>query len=350
MKRYIVFLITFLTLTNLYSQSIEPYNDPGKQKITSKNFLYALPQTSITVTIEATRTTIQRGKYAEYAQRYLKLSDVPMKDTSFWSVTDVKSEWQTEADPTQLYLVSIRCFPKELQSLFSLSANGMVLDMGSSAQRTTKNLSQPQAGLYFDPYLVQKTSKEKIDTLYKTLMTDTAIVKVPIFKKQIQAKTKDDYVKEAADELIKTRKRKLKILRGEYDFHPDGAALKVMIDELGKYERQLMELFAGKSVTEKQYFTFTFVPKPTDQSLEICRFTRDKGIFTSKTENGTVLSLQLVRQQEPAKGVTPVKSKKILYMRAPIISDVSVMMGDKDMFTTRIPIYQFGPVMMMPVR
>jgi hypothetical protein len=43
------------------------------------------------------------------------------------------------------------------------------------------------------------------------VVTDSTFTRIPVFKKQIQAKTFEEMAKEAAHELIKTRKRRIKI-------------------------------------------------------------------------------------------------------------------------------------------
>lgn len=347
MKNYVLFIISLFVFTCASAQNIEVFKKTENKPITKQSFIYALPQTSINITLEVSKTTIIKGPYAEYAQKYLKITNVPLKDSSSWSISNIKVNPQKEADPLQLFVITFKKFPEHLRQLFSLTSNGIVLDFEKASLRT-KILSQDPEHL-FDPFLTEELNKEKIDTFYKTVMTDSSFVRIPVFKKEIQAKTTEDIVKETALEITKTRKRKLKILRGEYDFHPDGDALKVMITELDKYEEQLMQMFTGKKIIEKQYYTFTIVPQQDNLNTELCRFDKEKGIQTAKTSGGSAVTLQLTREQEPAKGINPDKAKNMLYLRAPIMSNVMVKLDNKNLSTVRIPIYQFGPVVSMPL-
>lgn len=351
MKNSIVLFIT-LTLTSCaIGQNFETSKLTGNQPVSNQALIYALPQTAIIITVEVTKTTIKKGPYAEYAEKYLKLSDVPLKDSQTYAVSNIKLHTQTEADASQYYSVTFKTFPDKLQHLFIVSKNGVILDFANAwRQVATKNLSDGSAGdPLVDPVLLEQTSKEKVDTLYKTVMTDSTFVRIPVFKKQIQAKSQEEIVQETANQLLKTRRHKIKILRGEYDFHPDGAALKVMVDELSKYEETLLSLFAGSKVIEKQQYTFVFVPQTDVLAKEICYFNPEKGIRTEKSSGSSTIAIQLTKEQEPAKGVVPDRTKNTLYVRTPIMAGVTVKLDDASIYTTRIPVYQFGPVMVMPL-
>jgi hypothetical protein len=349
----IFFSIFSLLLFSCASQNIQTFKGSDAKLASGKqSFIYALPQTSISVTLEITRTTIRKGPYAEFAQKYLNLSNVPLTDLQTWTVSDVKLNSRVEADPAQIYSITFRAFPDKLNSFFSLSGNGIILDLANASKMSQgKALDAAiSSSAIFDPHLINETNKEKVDTFYKTVMTDSSFVRIPIFKKQIEAKTEEDLAKEVAHELIKTRKRRLKILRGEYEFHPDGAALKVMINELNNYEEQLRQMFAGISQTEKSYYTYTIVPQSDNLVKELAFIHPSKGLQDSKTPGSAVISIQVNKEQEAVKSLSPDKAQNILYIRAPIMASIMVKRDDKNLLTSRIPVYQFGPVQTMPLK
>jgi hypothetical protein len=181
-------------------------------------------------------------------------------------------------------------------------------------------------------------------------MTDSTIVKIPVVKKQTQVKTIDDFAKEAAVNLIKTRKRKLKMLRGEYDFHPDGEALKVMIELLTKQEEHFYALFAGEKHTETMHYTYSFIPQPEKMSKELCYFSSEKGIQESSIPGASLVSVQLTKEQEPVKGVVPDKGKNVLYVRIPVQTLVYVKVKNENLAAGSFPVYQFGAIQVFPVQ
>ena len=351
MKNFIAAIISLSIVSCATAQHFETSKLNYNQPLTNQSLIYALPLTSISVTVEVTKTTIKKGIYAEYAEKYLKLSNVPLKDSQAFAVTNIKIHPQTEADASQYYSITFKKYPEQLQNLFTVSKNGVILDFANAwKQVVTKNLTDGvTSNPVTDPNLLEETKIEKVDTLYKTVMTDTSFVRIPVFKKQIQAKSQEEIIQETANQLLKTRRHKIKILRGEYDFHPDGDALKVMVDELSKYEETLLSLFAGTKSTEKQYYTFVFVPQPDALFKELCYFNPEKGILTEKAGNASTIAIQLTREQEPAKSMVPDRTKNTLYVRTPIMAGVSVKLEDRSLYTTRIPVYQFGPIMIMPL-
>ncbi|MDP4207660.1 MAG: DUF4831 family protein [Bacteroidota bacterium] len=351
MKNIGIVLLTILLLSCTVSNDIETYKSNGKQQPEDRSIVYALPQTAITVTLEVTKTTIKKGPYAEYAQKLLAISNVSLWDSQTWAITDAKISARNEADPSQYYTITYKTYPDNLNRLFAVTNSGVILDFANSwAPQAGKLLSEKPASVLFDPCLMEPTVTEKVDTLYKTLVKDTSFTKVPVLKKQIHAKTPEEIAVEAAKELLKTRKRKIKTLRGEYDYHPDGMALKVMVDELNKQEEKYLSLFIGARLTEKLYYTFTFIPQDNATSKELCYFSTENGIQTQNTSGNAVISLQLTKEQEPAKGTSPDKSKNILYIRVPVMVGVSLKQNTTELATSRIPVYQFGSVQVLGLK
>jgi hypothetical protein len=351
MKKTLLLQITLSVCTYATAQHIEIFKSNNNQPVSNQSLIYALPQTSLMITVEVTKTIILKGPYADFADKYLKLLDVPMNDSQAWSVSDITIKPLTEADPSQYYTITFKTFPEKLNHFFSLSNNGFILDFANVWQSMlNKNISNAPANEVFDPCIIDETIKEKVDTFYKTVLTDSTFSRIPVFKKEINAKTTEDIAKEAAHELIKTRKRKIKMLRGEFDFHPDGVALKVMVAELEKYEETLLAMFVGNRLTEKQHYTYTLTPQPDALSKELCYFNPAKGIQNQKGPGCSTISIQITREQEPNKSIIPEKEKNVLYIRAPLMATVVVSLDDKNIASLRVPIYQFGPVQIMPLK
>ena len=347
-----IFLLLALTVTSgVFAQNFETSKLNGNQSGSNQSFIYALPQTCISITFEVTKTTIKKGIYAEYAEKYLKLTDVPLKDGHSFVISGIKLQPQAEADPAQYYSITCKTFPDNLQHLFSVSKNGVILDFANTWKDIVRiDLADGMANeKVTDPNLFEKTIREKVDTTYNMVMKDSIMQKIPVFKKQIQAKTQEEIIEETADQLIKTRRHKIKILRGEYEFHPEGAALKVMVEELNKYEEALLALFIGTKTTEKQYYTYTFIPQINTLSKDLCFFNPQKGILGEKNSGYSAITIQLSKNQEAVKGIVPDKGKNALYMRAALMTDVILKLDDKTLLSDRVPVYQFGTIMVMPL-
>lgn len=351
-KNISILAFILITASCSVSRDIEVAKSTNPQAISSQSIIYALPQTCIMVTLDITRTSVVKGIYADYALKYLNMANVPMADSETYSISNINVDYKSEADPSQYYSITYKTYPDNLNKLLTVSNNGIVLDFANSWKSNT-NLNLPEinkSAILTDPYLLNETTREKVDTFYKTIMKDSSIVKIPVIKKQTQVKSIDDFAKEAAGALIKTRKRKLKILRGEYDFHPEGEALKVMIALLSKQEDYYYGLFAGVKQIEKLNYTYSFIPQPEKMSKELCYFSLEKGIQDSNITGGSVVSVQLSKEQESARVVVPAKAKNSLYIRIPTQAMVQVKLKNENIATARLPIYQFGAVQVLPMQ
>ncbi len=351
-KNIAIPVFILITVSCSVSRDIEVAKLTNPQAISTQSIIYALPQSSVAVTISVARTSVVKGIYADYAIKYLSMANVPMANSETYSISNINIESKSEADPSQYYSIKYNTYPDNLNKLLSVSNKGILLDF-ANAWKSNINLSLPEPNKnesFSDPYLLKETSFEKVDTFYKTMMKDSAIVRLPVIKKQTQVKNTDDFAKEAAVNLIKTRKRKLKILRGEYDFHPDGEALKVMITLLSKQEEYFYALFAGVKRIEKLNYTYSFVPQPEKISKDLCYFSLEKGIQDNSAMGGSVVSVQLSREQEPVRVVVPDKAKNILFIRIPMQATVSVKLKNENIATARLPIYQFGVIQVLPLQ
>src|SRR5271166_1967795 len=83
-------------------------------KYSDQSIIYALPQTTLELSIETTKTIVKKGVYAEYADKYLRIKHVPQEDSQTWAITDTKIETRTEADPSGYYTLLYKTYPDNL--------------------------------------------------------------------------------------------------------------------------------------------------------------------------------------------------------------------------------------------
>lgn len=332
------------------TRNIELAKSENAQNIKPQSLIYALPQTGVAVTLQITKTTIKKGVYAEYASRFLNLANVPQTDSETYSISQVSIDSKIEADPSQYYAITYKTYPENLNKLLAVTNQGVVLDFASAWKKLSTETLPPlkKSEPVLDPYLLEETVREKVDTFYKTIMTDSSIVKIPVYKKQSQPKTIEEFAREAANELIKTRKRRLKILRGEYEFHPDGEALKVMSALLSRQEDHYMALFIGTKQVDTSTFHFSFTPQQDLLSKELGYFSVDKGFSVSGS--GLPLTVQLAKAPGVIKSVVPLKVKNQLYIRVPVQTLVTVSLKNEIISSGLLPVYQFGHIQAIPLQ
>ena len=320
-------------------------------KYQEQTLVYALPQTVLTVTVEVVKNTFKRGPYAEYAQKYLGISYAPTADSVWWELTDAKIGTQQEADPSQYYTLTYSSYPENLQTLFSISGAGVILDFANSWKSSigkVASANSPEG--CSDINLTGRGEKEKIDTFYKTIITDTSIVKVPFIKKKILVKTTEYYAQETARQNLKTRNTKIRILRGEEDFHPDASTLKIMVSELEKEEGRYLSMFIGLKHKETFSHTFTIIPTPEFQTKELGYFGAVGGFKDLKAGQDFPVNITLSKESETKPTSVPATAKNALLMRIPTMTSVSISCGERTVVSKRLPIYQFGMAQVLPLK
>ncbi|NJK94611.1 MAG: DUF4831 family protein [Bacteroidales bacterium] len=239
-----------LTSSVLIFFSCTPYNkiDVARSSATGggpQTIIYSLPKTRIDINIQVTRTTTKAGPYAAYAEKYLTLKDVPVSDSETYEISNISIAPVNEPDPEQFYAITFKTYPANLDRLFAMTNQGLMLDLQNNWKGVSREIPSSQKEIAFPRSIYEPNIEEKTDTFYKTILTDASFVKVPIYKKSMDIKKEEDKAKDMADLILKLRKRRLKLMMGDYDYHPDGGALKVIVEELGKQEEELMSHFTG---------------------------------------------------------------------------------------------------------
>lgn len=347
MKRIFICIPTFLIL--LSCSEIKDFQTSKGTVAPSEgreSLLYALPLTTFEITIEATKTITKKGIYSEYAQKLLNISNVPMWDSENWTVTNVNIASEQEADPLEYYTITYQTYPYNIDKLFDFSKNGIILDFANGWKKSiTKDLPSVISNKATDPLILNEPIKEKVDTFYRTIMTDSSFVRIPVLKKQIESKTTEDAAKEIAKQIMKIRKSKIKLLRGEVeDYQPDGDALEYSINELNKLEDIYLAFFIGIHKTEKKEFKFLYTPTKDNLKGTISFFSSDKGFNATKTNGCKTISYDLEPEQNIPTSILPDKTKNMLYFRIPIMSTLKIKLDEQIISLQRFPVYQMGSV------
>lgn len=353
-KHILLFSVFFLILF-----SCAPYQNIEVSKTASnaggqQTLIYCLPQTRIDIDITVTKTITKAGPYAQFAEKFLSITGVPKTDAEAFEISEVKIKPVNEPDPGQFYAISYKNYPSNLEKLFSLTQQGLMLDLSKSWSPVTKKVAPKKSGsdILFDYTIWDQTITEDIDTLYKTILTDASFVKVPIYKKSLDIKDEQAKAEDMADLILKIRKRRLKLMMGEYDYHPEGEALKVIVKELNKQEAELMSNFTGKEIRETRHFTYSVVPE-SSASKELLWFSDQNGVSEIPKSGYNAVSVSFVLKESIAPPVDPKNAEKTsnnIYFRAPVTSQVSVKLGNNILADAKIPVYQAGKIQQIPVK
>lgn len=322
--------------------------------------IYVLPRTSFLLTLEFEKEVLIPGPYYLYTERFLGIDGAIEKQDFNYRISSVVAEAVTEPDPDHFYSINTLKGDVKSADLLNLTEMGYVLrpdqvySVKSDLPGGMDNIGYP----YFTDLSVKRHLQEVTDTLYKTVITDSSYVRIPVLRKQREAKTLEQKAEEAANFIIKTRKRRFKLLAGQYEIFPEGDALAISVEELNRTEKEYLELFLGKRIKTQYRQSFIITPEPgsNPQVLPVARFSESMGVEDVKSSSGQLIEMNIhplgiVDKLRNLNAKYP-DSEKInnLYYRIPDLAELFILVDGEEILRQRVSIYQAGVLVNMPVQ
>jgi hypothetical protein len=319
----------------------------------SQRFIYSLPQTVLEARMEFEKTIYLPGPYRQYAEKYLGISKFIKEEKVNWEITGIDVSVFSEPDPSQYYSVNLIRGTFQTEKYFELAQQGLVIDpMTAFSSNVTLPTSYQTALPAVLEFSMKRNHKEKTDTLYKTVITDSSFVKIPILRKQKEAKTIEQKAEEAANLIIKIRKRRLKLVTGEYALFPEGKALEIAIEELDRTEKEYISLFTGKTYTERYSRSFFIVPSGNDEKTVFMNFSESKGLLPKESHEGKAVAIELKPNEGYPIGISRNEQiqKNTLYYRVPATCLVQITGTNDLLFEGRMSVFQAGSIFTLPLK
>ena len=324
MKRKLLFAFCALSATLLHAQTeVEPFV-PGT---TLEGVSYFLPRTAFRVTVVAEKTVTRPGDFFRYAERYLRLKDVPQAENVEWSIKSITLEPYGVPDKEKAYSIKIKS--KTVAPLVGLSKDGILLSINADAEEET--LPAPPKG--------EAAAKLENPRDYMT-------------QEILAAGSTAKMAELCAQEIYDIRESRNALIRGEADNTPkDGEQLKLMLEQLDKQASVLESLFRGTQQTSKEVFTLHFVPtKETDREV-LFRFSSRLGLVDADDLAGEPVYVSVKRTESLPEAVpneqTAKKKEKMergVYYNVPARTKITLFSAQKKFIETEIPMGQFGSV------
>ncbi len=291
---------------------------PGKM---NEGVTYFLPQTAIDITVKAEHTTYTPGDFCQYAEKYLRLTDVATTASEAWEIKNVTVRPKGLPDTTKVYTVKLK--EKTVAPLMDLTEEGIIKAINTTLAATPEpkeQVAEPEKELnprdYMNEEILMAGSTAKMAEL-------------------------------TAKEIYNIRESKNTITRGQADSMPkDGEMLRIMLQNLDEQERALMQLFIGKTKRETKSTTLRVVPTGNISKQVMLRFSKKLGFLAADDLAGAPLYLTVTNQKSvPQQPATAEKGKKkptgVIY-NVPSKADVTVTDGSKSYYTGEMNIAQFG--------
>lgn len=319
--------------------------------------IYSLPRTILMVDAVAEKVIKKKGPLSDYGKKYLGLEGGIKEDRTEWFLQIKNVTASEETDPDQYYMIRSNGLVRS--NFLKLTENGLVLFTGSQKSdfigKESREETEDEDIAYFKDLSVKPNLVEKSDTVYSLLETDTGFVKVPHVQLKNRYKTLDEKAAEAAAFIIKIRKRRFKLLSGQYDVFPEGIALEYAVNEMTRLENEYLSLFIGKTITKQVHRTYTYLPKGEKDEISdvLFRFSSVKGFLPEKDLTGSpvTISVKKLNSENPFKSMTVnSESEDVsdLIYRIPVPCQVEISDEVHSLGSTNLFIYQLGPLVRLP--
>jgi hypothetical protein len=316
--------------------------------------MYSLPLTRVAIDITAVRHLTIPGPYNAYAQKYMGFDGVPSISKTDWEVSDIRLNTIEEPDPEYCFSLQDDQHGKTMEQLEKLSSNGLIIspfDYHSFSRFYPIFDDKPEPLHFTDLSVKGNIEKDTHNPKEKKDIVDTG-TDYTSGKNKEGLKSLEQNAEEAANFIIKLRKRRFKLLAGMNTISVDKLSSETSIRELNALEEEYLSLFIGKTYTDTLMKTFIFNPK-TNQDIErdvICRFSDETGFQDAMSASGMPMVLEMKNMhvtetindpQMPSPG--PAYTDILLY-RIPDKASVRVFYGSSTIMEGEIEIFQYGPL------
>ncbi|NCC73723.1 MAG: DUF4831 family protein [Sphingobacteriia bacterium] len=343
-------------------------SNPARQPA-SNGIYYMLPRTSLRIEVVVKTEQNARGPLAEFANRYLGITDAILADNTSYTISKVAITPIPEPDPGQVYFIETTpSDPKEAGKLsvltdesgFLLSVNTLD-DFNLLPAKVVKKITVEDEELLMDNADEFAPAERVIiitDTILRRIAVDTTLVEQLSFRTRATDKTDADLAAETMEKIEEIREARFRLLTGFQETPYETGTIIYMDEELKKLEEEYLAMFRGKSRRFFEYYTFYYIPAATHEKLTVplFRFSSVNGIGNIESGNGDVAGLLI----EPAgtgaliegfSGAAPsLSAGNGIAFRVPATAKVTLNIGKEIIHTEQITINQLGAIQRLPVQ
>jgi len=357
-KLLLILLITFSFGCN--SIRVVNVKEAGKVEIKDNGVLYALPKTVIRVEVQVTKTEIIAGEFAQYAEKYLGLSDVKQNSTK-WEISDISISNYPIPDKNHYYYVESS--NSNCPTLINITETGIISSINSGVKSNeslplNNFLKKNNSITGLSNGIILNGQKVMVDTTYRTIRTDSTVRRVPVYKKQLVSKSTEDKAKDVAKYILMLRDEKMNLLIGDVEEFPDGIATSKIIDEFNKMEQEYLSFFTGSKTMATEKMVFEIIPdKDNKQENILFYFSPETGFSDKLIDGSTKVSINFEDEMNTqfidsflVHKDTLVTKEKGLYYRIPENVKVNILYKNALLTSKSVIIPQFGKINILPAK
>ncbi len=290
--------------------------------------VYFLPRTVIQVDVLVEKSHYKPGQFARYAERYLRLRDVPQTDTTGWRVISVRQTAVAVPDTSKTFRLHF--------DARSAAANLVLADDG----RLLAINDQPAETKRTPPF--RPAPKPKRTDARQYLSQDILV-----------AGSAAKMAELTSEEIFDVRENRALLVKGQADFMPkDGRQLELMLQELDRENEALTAMFGGTTELDTTLLRLHIdVLKPVERQV-LFRFSAERGLMAADDLGGepyyvTVADATDLPQATPEEAARAAKRKPVengLYVSVPGQMKALIERGTTRVSELTMPAPQFGSV------
>ena len=312
-------LIAFLSGSAVQAQETQKFT---ADKHNEYGLVYSLPVTHFDIVINAEQITRTAGPFYMYAKKYLGINNPIVEDSKDIEIKSVDIVPFGVPDKENEFLVEFKKAP----TYFILNSKGLPLSIN------TQNTAPVEEAITHEAEAAVTPNQNSAMSLPgELLMSESTAKKAEI----------------AANMIYKLRESRTAFITGEADEMPDGAALKVIMEQLKKQETSLMALFAGTTVTEQVQKHIEYVPGEEVSEIIPFRISDYYGVVDSEDLSGApvYLTLKITKRGEMPvneKGETKKLPKNAVMYNIPGEANITLEYEGETICNKTLQVAQYG--------
>ena len=322
MKNLIFFSILIITST------IAPAQSHFSLVEGQSGLVYSLPKTQLCVEVLIEKKTQKPGLFYRYCERFLATNNVITEEKTTFKLKNIKVKTNAIADTNRTY--SIISDKNSQLSKISVNSDGILCGVNVTA--------------------VPKVEKEKtVEIPQKEIAKPSTLL--PLGEEYMMAGSEAKLAEGAAKQIYRIRESRLGLLTADGEKIPaDGASMKSMLDGLDKMERELTELFVGKTTSDWVTENICLTPDSTINNQVLFRLSTLLGLVSKDDLSGTPYFISIVPDKFSVTPADPkAKLEKVgIYTVLPAVTQVSIGDGIITLYNNTFFIPQFGNTIPLP--
>ena len=259
MRKILAFFVINVLMMGAFAQiQVYPVETlPAKGVKYVGSVRYALPTTTLKMTVSVSKVQDVRGYFADYAESLLGLTNIIQQNRTYYTLNSVDVEPIATPDESKIYCAYTS--NADIAKLWQEESR-TATDVLAAAPLNTYTIHAATLPDFFKNY-ADISYTQQSEAFVDTKIIDGVVTQVPASHTKTVSKSFESKAREAADAIVKSRKDQYNLAAGEQETPYSGEAMQAMLSELKKWENNYMSLFTGVSISDTMVYVFYVTPE-----------------------------------------------------------------------------------------